>query len=103
MSHTVDFQWILSTTCNTIYYIQGDLKQFLYICNNDAGFSRRLPAELVEDIDDVLAQEALRETCHGSSLFRIDRSVINHPDFTIGIKNCSRFVFLVQKPVTNSY
>lgn len=66
MAPAIDVQWISGTTCQTIFGVQGNDKRYFGVVD-DADFLSEVPAEVVENIDDIFSQKALWKS--GGGLF----------------------------------
>lgn len=75
MAPTVDVQWLPEATFKTILEFQSDDNLYLGVVD-DESFGSEVLAEEVEDIDDIFAQERLRETAGGSFFSDTDRTAI---------------------------
>lgn len=72
----VDVKWLHGKSRKTLSEVERDYQHYRYIIDHDLGLPADVQADLVDDIDNVFAQEALWQEDGGSFFTADDRSAI---------------------------
>lgn len=68
IAHAVDVSWLSGVACINIFEVDRNYQRYLHLVDDDAGQPVSIPADVVDHIDDVFAQDALSEGARGSCL-----------------------------------